>query len=530
MGFQDLARKLKVRVEQERKRRSKEEEKYEKKMAEDRATLAAMNPLLYASNGTDAHQLRHSLEFQRQREREIGQQELQRHEMKTTKREEVLQQQQQQKAAGAHSDDDDDDISMLTGLLLGDTSEHAFSMNLSAAIDFPGDTHQQHAVSLSATVGPAASGTRALAGNAPQFNMEKVRQVREVLGNSYGEGFVALMLNSMEESVEAVIQALLDANIPEALMRMDRSAPLRIAFPEIPLASESICNGPAAGVNSRNNHEPEKIHKGSPASGPGSRTNEGSMTDPVLLQREVEKEDANMCNICFEGVCDTLMKPCLHKICSNCVHLVKESTRLMHQREECCPFCRTEIKSFVSLYARGVEKPPATSINKGSKEKGTRSHDKQPEPHNNRDRAGKMEQLMEHRIFLTNFGQGGDAWLNRQVLMRVFGQYGLVLDAWLPKGSKVAFISYQDENVLERVLSLRELDIEGCKVRLVRAHPKGSKGTFAAPAAAAPAAALGQVASSGQKVPKDASLAPPKTSCLDEGDWLCSKEGYVLIR
>ena len=202
----------------------------------------------------------------------------------------------------------------------------------------------------------------------------------------------------------------------------------------------------------------------------------------------------------------------------------------MHQREECCPFCRTEIKSFVSLYARGVEKPPATSINKGSKEKGTRSHDKQPEPHNNRDRAGKMEQLMEHRIFLTNFGQGGDAWLNRQVLMRVFGQYGLVLDAWLPKGSKVAFISYQDENVLERVLSLRELDIEGCKVRLVRAHPKGSKGTFAAPAAAAPAAALGQVASSGQKVPKDVSLAPPKTSCLDEGDWLCSKEGYVLIR
>jgi hypothetical protein len=141
---------------------------------------------------------------------------------------------------------------------------------------------------------------------------------------------------------------------------------------------------------------------------------------------------------------------------------------------------------------------------------------------------------MEHRIFLTNFGQGGDAWLNRQLLMRVFGQYGLVLDAWLPKASKVAFISYQDENVLERVLSLRELEIEGCKVRLVRAHPKGTKGTFAAPAAAPPAAASGQVAASGQKVPKDVSkavsLAPPKSSCLEEGDWLCSKEGYGLIR
>jgi hypothetical protein len=132
--------------------------------------------------------------------------------------------------------------------------------------------------------------------------------------------------------------------------------------------------------------------------------------------------EANLCNICFEEQCDTRMVPCLHKICHNCVQvprhalprsslpltlaltwrapcpgfayhalserplrepsrrlyargfdspfalrrpsfsqLVKESTRLMAQEAECCPFCREVIKGFVGLYATGVQKEKSSA-------------------------------------------------------------------------------------------------------------------------------------------------------------------------
>ena len=63
-------------------------------------------------------------------------------------------------------------------------------------------------------------------------DMVKVGQVREVCGDSFGECFVAAMLNDMDQSAERVIQALLDRNIPPNLISMDRSAPLYPSFPE----------------------------------------------------------------------------------------------------------------------------------------------------------------------------------------------------------------------------------------------------------------------------------------------------------
>ena len=59
-----------------------------------------------------------------------------------------------------------------------------------------------------------------------EVDKTKVGQVREVCGDSFGEGFVAAMLNDMDQSAERVIQALLDHNIPPNLISMDRSAPL----------------------------------------------------------------------------------------------------------------------------------------------------------------------------------------------------------------------------------------------------------------------------------------------------------------
>ncbi len=147
---------------------------------------------------------------------------------------------------------------------------------------------------------------------------------------------------------------------------------------------------------------------------PNGASSSGTTTSPAdRAQRSAlapdpvgEGGDANLCNICFEEQCDTRMMPCLHKICHNCVQvsrlvlsprillhparmrfscharschdvsccyspipddnptpssaqLVKESTRLMGQDAECCPFCRERIKGFMGLYAKEVPKGKA---------------------------------------------------------------------------------------------------------------------------------------------------------------------------
>ena len=46
---------------------------------------------------------------------------------------------------------------------------------------------------------------------------EKVRQVRDIMGDGFDEGFVVAMLNAMDECVERVIVALLEENIPRSL-------------------------------------------------------------------------------------------------------------------------------------------------------------------------------------------------------------------------------------------------------------------------------------------------------------------------
>jgi hypothetical protein len=60
----------------------------------------------------------------------------------------------------------------------------------------------------------------------PGDSLEKVRQVRDIMGDGFGEGFVVAMLNAMDESVERVIGALLEGNVPPSLGSMNRTAPL----------------------------------------------------------------------------------------------------------------------------------------------------------------------------------------------------------------------------------------------------------------------------------------------------------------
>ena len=77
---------------------------------------------------------------------------------------------------------------------------------------------------------------------------------------------------------------------------------------------------------------------------------------PAASANDLEEHDAKTCQICMEKESDMRMAPCLHKICSDCVQLVKESTRMMGQAEDCCPFCRVPIKGFVGIYAQSVHK------------------------------------------------------------------------------------------------------------------------------------------------------------------------------
>ena len=90
-----------------------------------------------------------------------------------------------------------------------------------------------------------AAGLRAADGApaAPAADMEKVGQVRDILGDSFGEGFVWAMLKEMDCSVERVIQALLEENIPPSLASMDRSAPLQQQVHERPAAGGAAGGG-----------------------------------------------------------------------------------------------------------------------------------------------------------------------------------------------------------------------------------------------------------------------------------------------
>lgn len=57
-------------------------------------------------------------------------------------------------------------------------------------------------------------------------DMDKVEQVCQVFGGIYDDAFVASMLKHMDQSVEHVIEALLEKNIPPTLLSMNRSASL----------------------------------------------------------------------------------------------------------------------------------------------------------------------------------------------------------------------------------------------------------------------------------------------------------------
>jgi hypothetical protein len=59
---------------------------------------------------------------------------------------------------------------------------------------------------------------------AADHRRDKVGQVRDVLGDRFSESLVAAMMDELDQSVDRVIQALLDGNIPIKLAGMNRSA------------------------------------------------------------------------------------------------------------------------------------------------------------------------------------------------------------------------------------------------------------------------------------------------------------------
>jgi RNA recognition motif. (a.k.a. RRM, RBD, or RNP domain) len=226
---------------------------------------------------------------------------------------------------------------------------------------------------------------------------------------------------------------------------------------------------------------------------------------------------------------DRRIVPCLHKICNACIQLIKDSARLLEQSKECCPFCRTEITGFVGLYGqqisivpllpavprklislsavhRDVSKKPESvveilsdgqwrcpvadcaNVNWPMRTKCNRCGIDRPAnlpplpSRLDRDLARDQLQCNEigsrfidyrqllYRILVTSM-DGSEDWREHQVLKKVFGQYGNVLDVFLPKSKNMAYIAYEDEEVLERALGLKNMEIQGCRVCLTRADP-----------------------------------------------------------
>jgi activating signal cointegrator complex subunit 2 len=115
-----------------------------------------------------------------------------------------------------------------------------------------------------AATGMEKAGARE-AGAPLALDMQKVGQVRDILGDSFGEGFVAAMLKDMDFSVERVIQALLEENIPPSLASMDRSALLQLQVQERPAAGGAAVGGVgvrAGAARSRHMSERANIFEG----------------------------------------------------------------------------------------------------------------------------------------------------------------------------------------------------------------------------------------------------------------------------
>ena len=241
-----------------------------------------------------------------------------------------------------------------------------------------------------------------------------------------------------------------------------------------------------------------------------------------------EGESDEICTVCFASMADSFLLPCCHTFCGECVQKLRKCAVLLPQQGVLCPHCRQVVKEVLpkhlahqELQKRERERVALGGIDHHEVEDGraradgggslrTNSADHAPfgaagvdgaggGTRNSRykdwtcstcevmcfgsksmcfqcgtsrpelgDAAEPPEHCeLKHRIVL--FGKGRDDWLDGKVLKNAFGKFGVVLNVSVLKLKNVAYVTFEDEDVMDRVLSMHHTDIEGCRVNLVRA-------------------------------------------------------------
>ena len=83
--------------------------------------------------------------------------------------------------------------------------------------------------------------------------------------------------------------------------------------------------------------------------------------------------------------------------------------------------------------------------------------------------ACAMSGQLQHRAFVAGAGGDGDrSWRDGPVLDRHFSQFGWIMDVFLPKGKKIAYIAFETEQQLERAVLHVPHVVSGCKLRVTR--------------------------------------------------------------
>lgn len=100
------------------------------------------------------------------------------------------------------------------------------------------------AVSTASASKPAG---RAQSAEASALEASLVSQIRDLLGDTYGDGFLLVCIAHFNGNAEAVINALLEGSLPPSLQRLDPKAKTRPAMDEGSSAASSSAPAPAPG-------------------------------------------------------------------------------------------------------------------------------------------------------------------------------------------------------------------------------------------------------------------------------------------
>jgi hypothetical protein len=83
--------------------------------------------------------------------------------------------------------------------------------------------------------------------------------------------------------------------------------------------------------------------------------------------------------------------------------------------------------------------------------------------------SGQKQHFEYYRAFVASAGGDGDmSWRDGPVLDRHFSQFGWIMDVFLPKGKKIAYIAFETEQQLERAVLHVPHVVSGCKLRVTR--------------------------------------------------------------